>query len=372
MRATLADVAHEYELLGILKALRMDLCKVWISILQVIAAHGDDGINMASGLYTVGMMSSYVGLNPCPADWLWHQTPHPFGCWGRIQMQARSPQPDVMLMYNFTSFPTPPPRRKNWFRFRHQQAQYQHKQAVFNQQLRHVPPERTLFLLREPPLDEVLEKNRRFYRQAQDYCGYISGPDNDAPTPNYMPAIWYVKASFRELDEMPPPAKQRSCSWITSGIDRTENHRKRLAFLHQLRAAQVEFDLYGRGLPASAQPEGELSNKLHGMAPYYYNLSVENYADNEWYVSEKLWDALLAWCLPIYYGGSAADRLLPSGSFLRLPSLDEAGIRFIQEVTASPDAWYEAKEAIAEARQIILHKLNLMEWLSSYAQTLDS
>jgi hypothetical protein len=102
------------------------------------------------------------------------------------------------------------------------------------------------------------------------------------------------------------------------------------------------------------------------MSPYYYNLAIENYADNELYVSEKLWDALLCWCLPIYYGGVAADKLLPEGSFLRLPSLDEKGLQYIQEVTASLDAWHEAKEKIAEARQIILHKLNLLEWLSDF------
>jgi hypothetical protein len=93
------------------------------------------------------------------------------------------------------------------------------------------------------------------------------------------------------------------------------------------------------------------------MAPYFYNLAIENYADNEWYASEKLWDPLLAWCLPIYYGGSAADRLLPAGSFLRLPSLDQAGIDYIREVTATPDAWLAAQDAIAEARQVILHEL---------------
>jgi hypothetical protein len=102
------------------------------------------------------------------------------------------------------------------------------------------------------------------------------------------------------------------------------------------------------------------------MAPYHYNLAIENYADNDWYVSEKLWDSLLAWCLPIYYGGSAADKLLPPGSFLRLPSLDEKGLAYIRDVTSNPDAWHEAKDAIAEARQIILHKLNLMNWLSEY------
>lgn len=94
---------------------------------------------------------------------------------------------------------------------------------------------------------------------------------------------------------------------------------------------------------------------------------LKNYADNEWYVTEKLWDALLSWCLPIYYGGTAADKLLPPGSFLRLPSLDEKGMDYIKEVTANLDAWYEAKSAIAEARQIILHELNLMNWLSDFA-----
>ena len=35
-------------------------------------------------------------------------------------------------------------------------------------------------------------------------------------------------------------------------------------------------------------------------------------------------------------------------------------------MTATPDAWYAAKDAIAEARQIILHKLNLLNWLSNF------
>jgi len=53
---------------------------------------------------------------------------------------------------------------------------------------------------------------------------------------------------------------------------------------------------------------------------------------NDLYVTEKLWDALLAWCLPIYYGGKAAYWLLPDGSFLRLPSLDAKRIAYIKEV----------------------------------------
>jgi hypothetical protein len=316
---------------------------------------------------TVGMITSYQGLTQ--TDWLWQQTPHPFGTWDNIQMLAQAPEPDFLLLYNFHDFPNPPKTKSGWFvNQKREQNRYEKEIQLLQTQLRGVPKERILFLLREPPLEEIVYKNIDFYQKAQAYCGYISGPDDYAPSPDYMPAIWYHANSFRELNEMEPPLKVKACSWITSGISRTANHRQRLAFLQLLQSSGLELDVYGRRLPDSVRQSGELKNKWYGMASYYYYLAIENYADNNWYVSEKLWDALLAWCLPIYYGGSAADKLLPPGSFLRLPSLDEKGLAYIQEVTATPDAWYEAKAAIAEARQVILHKLNLLEWFSNFVK----
>jgi hypothetical protein len=309
----------------------------------------------------VGMISSYAGLKPSSIDWLWHQSPYPFGNWGHIQMRADASQPDFLLLYQL-DFPKSS-QRLSW----RDRLKGKTLQSIdLESQFRDVPRDRRLYLLREPPLEEVVRANQYNYEQANQFCAYVSGPDDDAPTPNYMPAIWYINNSFRELNEMPPPAKVKTCSWITSGISRTENHRKRLEFLRLLRSHPLDVDLFGRDLPDWSQAKGTISNKWHGMAPYYYNLAIENYADNAWYVSEKLWDALLSWCLPIYYGGSAADKLLPPGSFLRLPSLDEKGLQYIQDVTATPDAWYDAQTAIAEARQVILHKLNLLNWLSEF------
>ena len=317
--------------------------------------------------YTIGMISSYVGLNPCPIDWLWQQAKQPFGHWDNICIQANAKDPDFLLMYNFNDFPELPKNHWNPIKNKRQSDRYLQQQINLKNRLQNVSPDRTIFLSREPPLPEVIQKNITHYNQAKPYAAYISGPDDDAPQPEYMPAIWYLNNSFEELNQLPPPTKQKNCSWITSGIDRTANHRDRLSFLKLIHESKVECDFYGRGLPAWAQA-GSINNKWYGMAPYYYNLAIENYADNEWYVSEKLWDSLLSWCLPIYYGGSAADKLLPPGSFLRLPSMDEKGLQYIQEMTASPDAWYAAKDAIAEARQIILHKLNLMNWMSEYVQ----
>jgi len=312
---------------------------------------------------TFGMITSYPGLNQ--SDWLWQQTPHNFGCWKNIQMLAQAKEPDFLLMYQF-DFYEKIRAKKTWFNPFPKQVNYQ--PIDVESKLRGVPKERVIFLLREPPLEELVERRNIAYEQAKNYCVYVSGPDNFAPTPNYMPAIWYHANSFRELNEMEAPPKEQICSWITSGIDRTANHRKRLNFLKLVQSSNFKIDVYGRNLPDWANSGGNLYNKWYGMAPYYYNLAIENYAENQWYVSEKLWDALLAWCLPIYYGGSAADKLMPPGSFLRLPSLDEKGIAYIQEVTSNLDAWYAAKEAIAEARQIILHKLNLLNWLSDFVE----
>ena len=317
--------------------------------------------------YTIGMISSYVGLNPCPTDWLWQQAKQPFGHWDNICIQANAKDPDFLLMYNFHDFPELPEKHWNPLKNKRRTDRYLQQQINLRNRLQNVSPDRTIFLSREPPLPEVIQQNITHYNQAKPYSTYISGPDDAAPQPEYMPAIWYLTNSFEELNQLPPPTKQKSCSWITSGIDRTANHRDRLNFLKLIHESKVECDFYGRGLPTWAQA-GSINNKWYGMAPYYYNLAIENYADNDWYVSEKLWDSLLSWCLPIYYGGSAADKLLPPGSFLRLPSMDEKGLQYIREMTATPDAWYAAKDAIAEARQIILHKLNLMNWMSEYVQ----
>ncbi|MEO1126212.1 MAG: glycosyltransferase family 10 [Cyanobacteria bacterium J06639_16] len=317
---------------------------------------------------TIGMVSWYRGLKQC--DWLWKQTPHPFGVWGNIQLIAPAPKPDFLLMYQY-QFPTPAKRKvPNWVPRLGRKARG--SDQVPAKVFRDVPRERVIFQMREPPLEELISKYTLQYQLADRHCGYVTGPDDVAPVPGYMPAIWYVDTSFRDLDQGPVPEKTKACSWVTSGVNRTENHRKRLAFLRQTKEICPNIDIYGRGLPDWAQGVGELQNKWHAMSPYHYNLAIENYADNAWYVSEKLWDSLLSWCLPIYYGGPAADKLLPPESYLRLPSMDEKGLAYVQDVISSPDAWYERKDAIAEARQIILHKLNLLNWLSDYVAEFEA
>lgn len=48
---------------------------------------------------TIGMLTGYPGVNQ--SDWLWQQTPYPFGIWNNIQIQAKAEKPDFLLLYNF-------------------------------------------------------------------------------------------------------------------------------------------------------------------------------------------------------------------------------------------------------------------------------
>ena len=51
----------------------------------------------------VAMLSSYTGLQN-RRDWLWKQTPHPFGVWDNIQMLGNAPNPDFLLLYQSVSY----------------------------------------------------------------------------------------------------------------------------------------------------------------------------------------------------------------------------------------------------------------------------
>jgi hypothetical protein len=80
-------------------------------------------------------------------------------------------------------------------------------------------------------------------------------------------------------------------------------------------------------------------------------------------VTEKLWDALLCWCLPIYYGSGAAEKMIPEDAIVRLPDLGEGGLDVVRKALADPGLWERRLPAIAEARRRALGDLRLVSWI---------
>lgn len=80
-------------------------------------------------------------------------------------------------------------------------------------------------------------------------------------------------------------------------------------------------DVIGKGWPIGISNEDSrdgnwFDRKKNLLKPYFFNLCFENTIAKN-YMTEKIWDSIENYCLPIYYGkGSTAYELFPKDSFI--------------------------------------------------------
>jgi alpha(1,3/1,4) fucosyltransferase len=109
---------------------------------------------------------------------------------------------------------------------------------------------------------------------------------------------------------------------------RGELYSKRLEIIKYFEANAPEyFDLYGYGWnnPVSMTGEldhfsttlygGEIISKHETLKRYKYSMCIEN-SSQPGYITEKLFDALFAGCVPIYYGAPNINKYIPNDCFI--------------------------------------------------------
>jgi hypothetical protein len=134
-----------------------------------------------------------------------------------------------------------------------------------------------------------------------------------------------------------------------------------LSFLSRL-AAHVDFDLYGRGF-------APIPDKWDALAGYRYSVAVENFV-NPYYWTEKLSDCFLAWTMPIYYGCTNITDYFPAESLVQVDIDDPEAPAKIREAVRS-NAWIRNREAIAHARDLVLHRYQLFAFMSAEIDTIE-
>ncbi len=103
--------------------------------------------------------------------------------------------------------------------------------------------------------------------------------------------------------------KTRACSLIASAKRSQEGHALRHAMADHVRAEGLDVDVMGGGY----QP---FERKADGLAPYRFSLVIENVREVN-YFTEKLIDAVLCKCVPIYWGcPNIAEFIDPSGMII--------------------------------------------------------
>jgi hypothetical protein len=162
---------------------------------------------------------------------------------------------------------------------------------------------------------------------------------------------WHVGFTLEELRELSAPPKTRLLSTIASTASALPGHRNRLEYIEALQKFGASFDLFGRGR------EIQLSEKSDGLLPYMYSVAIENSNQNS-YFTEKIFDAILCWTVPVYLGAPNIGEFLPEQAFISLPPENpQLGAEILEKL--SEEDYKSRLSALADARNAILERYSM-------------
>jgi len=225
----------------------------------------------------------------------------------------------------------------------------------------HCPPHHVWAVMQEPPN----EMFRLIHKGDPSYARIYSSDERIEGTKYYksQPSLaWYVNQDYDYLIKYVPSEKQNNLSWITSNKQVFRGHRDRMKFLAKIQGS-IDFDLYGVGF----QP---IDDKWDGLEPYRYSLVIENYR-NAFYWSEKLADCFLAWTMPIYFGCTRIHDYFPNEALINIDIHDPNIVERIREAICS-NSWLRNRDAIAEARRLVLNRYQLFPFIAGEIQKHES
>jgi hypothetical protein len=240
--------------------------------------------------------------------------------------------------------------------------------------LTNIPWERRILICAEP------QTFHRYQERFLSQFGHIITTQRVSRHPGVIysqPAInWLVGVRFGatgeqvefplrfEDFELPPPSKTKLCSVICSNKAMSSGHRKRLAFVERIKSEfGDQIDVFGRGFH-------EIRDKDEALADYRYHIAIENSIQSD-YWTEKLADAFLRGCFPIYAGCPNLNDYFPLGSYEPI-NIDQPNkaIGIIRSVLSS-EIDQERKSELAEAKQLVLWKHNMPALLERIYPILD-
>jgi len=217
------------------------------------------------------------------------------------------------------------------------------------------PPEKILYFKWEP--DEFF-----FVQHMWDNVHPSSHKFNTSDTGILIK--WHVNKTYDELKNIGFPEKTKQLSWITtnqgdgtqSGVQILEGHVLRMNFMKKfLQRYPGVLDLYGRRLIKYGGYE--IEDKWDGLKDYRYAFTFEN-SEQKGYWTEKICDAILSGCMPIYWGCPNLKDFLPKNSFIRLDLRKEDAVEKAIEIIHS-DFREQHLDELKEAKNLILDNWNV-------------
>ena len=173
---------------------------------------------------------------------------------------------------------------------------------------------------------------------------------------------WFVEKSYDELLNLNIPIKSKLISIITSNKQYTLGHKKRLLFALKLKNYfGDQIDLFGRGIQ-------DFDEKFSVLAPYKYSITIENDFEDDW-MTEKIFDPILTYTMPIYFGCPNIDKYINNTSYLRIDINDfENSVRIIDDALKE-DKYSTFLDNVVQERHNLLNNLQLFPMVIGFFES---
>lgn len=227
------------------------------------------------------------------------------------------------------------------------------------------PPDGTLFMAGEPP--EIKRYNPRFLAQFARIVTQDSNARHHQVVDSHAGQPWFVGVTGK-LEDPPTvtltyedlvaarPEKTGLLSVVAALRNVTEGHRARVRLVESLQRR------FGAEVTVLGRDTNPFADKWDAVAPFKYHVALENSRFHH-YFTEKLTDAYLGNCFPLYWGcPNAGDYFDPEGfRFINIHDPEGAADIIARAVD---DGLWEKTQAIRERdRDRVLNEHNLFALL---------
>lgn len=171
---------------------------------------------------------------------------------------------------------------------------------------------------------------------------------------------WWLDHDYDYLSSLEPMEKTKDCCFIVSNSVGGYGRERRKELAKELNG---RIDVYGRisgvGAGTLGSTENDGGNHTWGkedvLSKYRYSVEVD-VGPTQNYFSERVFDSLLMWCMPLIWGSTNVEQYLPKDSFQYIDIYGSG--KDILEISKS-DIRERNLGAIAEARQLLLNKYQI-------------
>ena len=207
---------------------------------------------------------------------------------------------------------------------------------------------------------------------------------------------WWIGHSYDELSALTCPVKTKDLVCICTGHNHLATgardprmYQRRLEFLEAYCEKYTDLQIYGRpiqnffdrpkllpyyrGILGHMNPDGTKGEHLVGkesvMFDYRYSIEFDVGPTTN-YISERVYDALLLWTYPLYFGSNNVAKFLPKECFSYIDTSNLESINLVNSV-ANSGRREDNLKAIEEARYLLLNKYQTFAYAHAVVNNID-